>query len=595
MRALVVGTYPPRVCGIATFTADVVQSLDGRYGLERPGVAAVVSDAQELGPDVVAAIGQEDAASYEEAARIANGFDVVLLEHEFGIFGGSDGELILDFVDALDVPLVVAMHTVLPRPSENQARIVRRLCDRAGSVMVFTATARRLMLEQHLVRPSKLRVVPHGAPAELYEPLDPGDAKDWLGVPGRPVVSSFGLLSSGKGIEVALEAMASVRVSVPDVVYVVAGRTHPEIVRTEGERYRDSLKDRVRELGLEDNVLFLDRFLDLGDLARLLAATDVFCTPYRHGDQTVSGALTFAIAAGKPAVSTPYRYAQDLLSDGAGRLVPFDAAGPLADALTELLVKPEALEEARDAARRAGASLSWPEVGRQTAMVLRDAIETGQRRRSSNRRVPRFPTARRPDATVRTSTAHLRSMVDDTGIFQHATGTVPALEHGYCVDDVARLLPVAQQLAKTDASWVPDVARAIAFLCAASDDESAAMRNFLSWDRKWLDEPHYGDHVGRTMWALGEFVSRETGGGLRGPAERLLRRLASGIEVSDPTIRTSAYAILGLAAWGPARPPRRPHSSSARCMASRDAGVEADRGLGSSRSSPTTTRGCVRR
>ena len=554
MRPLVIGTYPPRVCGIATFTADVVASLEGRAGFERPGVAAVVTDAQELGPDVVAVIGHDDVASYREAAVVANGFDAVLLEHEFGIFGGPDGALILDLIEALEVPLVVALHTVLPHPSPHQARIVRQLCDRAASVMVFTATARRMVLEQHLVRASKLRVVAHGAPAELYTPRSSSAAKASLGVDDRPVVSTFGLLSSGKGIEVAVEAMARVRDLVPDVAYVIAGRTHPEIVRTEGEKYREGLKRRVRELDLEDNVIFLDRFLDLEDLAQLLAATDVFCTPYLHGDQIVSGALTFAIAAGKPAVSTPYRYAEDLLSDGAGRLVPFGEAEPLADALTELLVKPEALEEAREAARRAGASLSWPEVGRQTAAVLRDAIDMHRKRRAASRRVPRLHGPRRPDSVVRTSTAHLRAMVDETGIYQHAEGRVPALEHGYCVDDVARLLPVAQELALTDATWAPDVVRALAFLRAASDGESAAMRNFLSWDRKWLDEPHDGDHVGRTIWALGELLSSETDPALHAPADTLIRRLISGLDASNPTIRTSAYAILGLAAWGPTRP-----------------------------------------
>ena len=554
MQPLVIGTYPPRVCGIATFTADVVDSLGGHAGIERPAVAAVVTDAQDLGPDVVAAIGHDDAASYEAAAVVANGFDAVLLEHEFGIFGGRDGDLILDLVEALEVPLVVSLHTVLPHPSPNQARVVRRLCERAVSVMVFTATARRLLLEQHLVRASKLRVVPHGAPSELYRDIPSDDAKRWLGVERRPIVATFGLLSSGKGVEVALDAMASVREVVPEVMYVIGGRTHPEIVRTEGEQYRRSLEEKVRELGLEKNVMFLDRFLDLGDLSRLLAATDVFCTPYLHGDQIVSGALTFAIAAGCPAVSTPYRYAQDLLSDGAGRLVPFGAAEPLADALIELLVKPEALAEATEAARRAGASLSWPEVGRQTALVLRDAIEVQQRRRGPARRRPRLSASRPADAVVRTSTAHLRVMVDDTGIFQHAEGGVPALEHGYCVDDVARFLPLAYELSTTDSSWTPDVVRALGFLRGASDGETAAMRNFLSWDRRWLDEPHHGDHVGRTVWGLAELVSAGCGPALRGPAESLLRKLAAGLEASDPTIRTAMYAALGLAAWGSARP-----------------------------------------
>ena len=536
MQPLVIGTYPPRVCGIATFTADVVESLGGNAGIDRPAVAAVITDEQELGSDVVAVIRHDDAASYEAAAVVANGFDAVLLEHEFGIFGGPDGELILDLVDALDVPLVVSLHTVLPHASANQARIMRRLCERAASVMVFTATARRMLLEQHLVRASKLRVVPHGAPSELYREYSSRRRQAMARRRGRPTIATFGLLSSGKGVEIALEAMASVREAVPDVMYVIGGRTHPEIVRTEGEQYRESLEEMVRERGLEKNVMFLHRFLDLGDLSRLLAATDVFCTPYLHGDQIVSGALTFAIAAGCPAVSTPYRYAQDLLVDGAGRLVPFGAAQPLADALIELLVKPEALADARDAARRAGASLSWPEVGRQTAAVLRDAIEVQQRRRGPARRRPRLSTARPTDAVVRTSAAHLRVMVDDTGIFQHADGGVPALEHGYCVDDVARFVPLGYELSTTDPSWTPDVVRSLGFLRSASDGQTAAMRNFLSWDRKWLDEPHDGDHIGRTMWGLGELLSAGCGPALArsgGVAVAEVGRRARGVRSAD--------------------------------------------------------------
>ncbi|HTN81934.1 MAG TPA: glycosyltransferase, partial [Acidimicrobiales bacterium] len=554
MQPLVIGTYPPRVCGIATFTADVVNSLDGNPGVERPGVIAVVTDEQELEPDVVAAIGHDDRASYRAAGAVANDYDVVLLEHEFGIFGGPDGEMILDFIDTLSVPLVVSLHTVLRHPSENQARVLRRLCDRAASVMVFTATARRMVLEQGLARASKLRVVPHGAPAELYGLISSEDAKRRLGVEGRPTISTFGLLSSGKGIEVALEALVSVREYVPDVVYVIAGRTHPEIIRNEGESYRERLAAAVDELGLGDNVVFIDRFLDMNDLALLLSATDVFCTPYLHGEQIVSGALTFAIAAGRPAVSTPYRYAQDLLSDGAGHLVPFNETEPLADALTEMLTKPEVLAEAQDAARRAGASLSWPEVGRQTALVLRDAIELQQRRRGAARPRSSTPVAGLADGAPTTATTHLRAMVDDTGIFQHADGRVPALEHGYCVDDVARLLPIAHELSIGDPTWTADVVRALGFLRAASDGESAAMRNFLTWDRKWLDDPHPGDHVARTVWALAELVSAGCSPGLRGPAEKLLRQLAGGIEATEPTIRTAVYTALGLAAWGSARP-----------------------------------------
>ncbi len=381
MHSLVVGTYPPRLCGIATFTADVVDAIAAIPEVKRPVVAAVRTRDEPRRPlavssDIGAVIEQENWASYRAAARVANTFDVVLIQHEFGIFGGQDGEMLLGFVDALDVPFVVSLHTVLPEPTANQKRVLRRLGERAAAVMVFTATARRILVDQGVVRAGKIRIVPHGAPSELFERRDADDAKSAFGVRGRPVVSTFGLLSSGKGIEVALRAIESVREVVPEVVYIVAGQTHPGVLRVEGERYRDLLLSLVEALGIADNVRFVDRFMGLDDLAELLAATDVFCTPYHNGDQIVSGALTFAIAAGRPTVSTPYRYAQDLLGDGAGRLVPFDSPGPLAGELVELLTCPEALAKAQRAAERTGASLSWPEVGRHTAHVLWEAMQS---------------------------------------------------------------------------------------------------------------------------------------------------------------------------------------------------------------------------
>ncbi|RPI07410.1 MAG: glycosyltransferase, partial [Actinobacteria bacterium] len=485
-----------------------------------------------------------------------------MIEHEFGIFGGPDGEMLLGFVDGLDVPFVVSLHTVLPSPTANQKRVLRRLCERAAAVMVFTATARRILLDQGVARAGKVRIVPHGAPSELFERRDADDAKSVFGVSGRPVVSTFGLLSSGKGIEVALRAVDSVRDVVPDVVYIVAGQTHPGVLRVEGERYREELLRLVDALDLADNVRCVGRFMEIDDLAQLLSATDVFCTPYHNGDQIVSGALTFAIAAGRPTVSTPYRYAEDLLGDGAGRLVPFDSPEPLAVELVELLTCPEALARAQRAAERTGASLSWPEVGRHTADVLWEAMQSHRLRGWT----PRFAPAALPQvdadlAPVQTSTAHLRAMVDDTGIFQHAHGQIPALEHGYCVDDVARLLPIADALSVRDPMWADDAKRALAFLRAAADPaaaverEGAGMRNFLSWDRQWLDSPHTGDHVGRTMWAVGEVLGAGCAPGIEIASEALLRNLVTHLSSTEPSLRTSAYAALGLAGWGPARPP----------------------------------------
>ena len=387
--------------------------------------------------------------------------------------------------------------------------------------------------------------------------------------------------------------MARVRDLVPDVVYVIAGRTHPEIVRTEGEKYREGLKRRVprarpREQRDLPRPVPRPRAISLGCSQRRTCSAPRTCTATRS---CPARSRSRSPRAGRRC-RRPYRYAEDLLSDGAGRLVPFGEAEPLADALTELLVKPEALEEAREAARRAGASLSWPEVGRQTAAVLRDAIEVQRARRAASRRVPRLHGPRRPDSAVRTSTAHLRAMVDETGIYQHADGRVPALEHGYCVDDVARFLPRrARAGARQMRLGRPTSCARSRSSALRATVESAAMRNFLSWDRKWLDEPHDGDHVGRTIWALGELLGRETDPALRAPADTLTAaadQWARRVEPVDPHERVRRPRLGGVGS----HPPRFGDCAAAapRAVPCVSVAARPARGRGSRRGSPTTTR-----
>ncbi|MDF2733101.1 MAG: glycosyl transferase group 1, partial [Desertimonas sp.] len=359
MRAAILGTYPPTQCGIATFTADVESSL--RLHDTEVTVVPVSPEPQHAGPMIV----RDDPESYAEAARGLNtsGCDVVLIQHEFGIFGGDAGEHILRFVENLAIPYVVTLHTVLPRFGEEQLRVIRALCRNAATVTVFTSSARRLILDQGIVPARFLQIVAHGAPSELYQAIDIPAARDRLGLPPTgPVMSTFGLLSQGKGIELAIQAMALLGTEHPDLRYVIAGRTHPEVVRREGERYRHCLRALADDLGVGERVTFLDRFLDLDELADLLGVSDVVCTPYRGGDQTVSGVLTFALAAGCPIVSTPYRYARDVLADGAGLLVDFEDEEGFADALHTLLDR-QAGARARAAARSASESMEWSKVG----------------------------------------------------------------------------------------------------------------------------------------------------------------------------------------------------------------------------------------
>jgi hypothetical protein len=295
----------------------------------------------------------------------------------------------------------------------------------------------------------------------------------------------------------------------------------------------------VVNLGLEDHVEFDDRFLAIDEVADLLAATDVFVTPYKGREQIASGALTFGLAAGCGVVSTPYWYAQDMLASGAGEIVPFDDPEALAGAVCRYIEEPERLAAARAEARRLGALLTWPSVAEATASVLKEAVQLAPRSRR--------PVARLNQQLVDMRTDHLLTLVDDVGIVQHADGVIPNRESGYCVDDVARLAVVALELARRgdEQVWTSIVYRSLAFLQDATDPE-AGMRNFMGYDRRWLDAPHMGDHVGRSIWSLGEILSTAWVPALVGPARRLLDEIV-GTLGADTSLRTGAYAVLGLA------------------------------------------------
>jgi glycosyltransferase involved in cell wall biosynthesis len=548
LRTAIVSTYPPRACGIGTFSADLRGALMGVDGVESADLLAVLnepSSPQRRG--LLGTIAQAVRGDYVRTARMLGRLDVdvVLLQHEYGIFGGRDGEYVLSFARELAQPLVVTLHTVLSEPTPHQAEVLTELCLEAELVIVMTDTALELLVASGACPEKKVRVVPHGAPARLVARaatvLDPGLA------PSGPAdafqISTFGLISPGKGLETVIEALPAVLERHPEVVYTIAGRTHPDVAHREGERYRLMLERRVHELGLDANVEFDDRFLSLDELSDLLAATDVFVTPYRSREQIASGALTFAIAAGCGIVSTPYWYAQDMLATGAGRLVPFDDPAALADAVSEYVEQPELLAAARAEARRVGSSLAWPSVAEATASVLGEALALAPRRRPPG-------VADLHLATLRSD--HLLTLVDDVGIVQHAHGIIPNRDSGYCVDDVARLAVVSLALARRgdEQVWTSILYRALAFLHAATDD--TGMRNFMSYDRRWLDDPHVGDHVGRSVWALGEILATAWIPALVVPARDLLARQVDAL-AGEVSLRTAAYSVLGLSRLDPDR------------------------------------------
>jgi hypothetical protein len=447
------------------------------------------------------------------------------------------------------IPYLVTLHTVLSRPSPRQLATLRALCAHAARITVFTETARRMVIKAGIAANHQIAIVPHGAPVVLRtapsaDGLRRGFAELLRSLAGKPTLTTFGLLSEGKGIDVAIAALAQVVGRQLDTQYVVAGATHPDVVRHTGETYRDRLHHQVDELNLTGQVHFLDDFLTEYELSALLHQTTVFVTPYRSPEQTCSGALTFALAAGRPVVSTAYQYAEDMLRYGAGRVVPCGDAAALGTAISGLLGDPAALAAATTAAEALGARITWPAVAVRQADLIREVLAEAA---ASGNTTQLFatPPALRLD--------HLDRLTDEIGIIQFASGAEPALDSGYCVDDVARLAIVGSDLMTAGfggALALRWVRRSVGFLNAAHESApgSAGMRNMLSYGGTWLDEPHFGDHVGRAIWSLGVVTGNVAcPPEIRQAAGVLLGELVhTGQRVEDMWPRTVAYTLLGL-------------------------------------------------
>ncbi|MEY9928758.1 glycosyltransferase involved in cell wall biosynthesis [Catenulispora sp. GP43] len=386
LNVVVLSTYPPRQCGIGVFAADLCKSLDDVAPDLDVSVCAVDHEGLRYDREVAWVLDQRDPAAYRRTAAdlAAAGADAVLIQHEFGIYGGRDGALIASFaaeLSAAGVPYLVTLHTVPAAPTRGQADVLRRLCRGAAAVTVLSPTARRLAGAAG-IGAGWCETIAHGVPEALHQPargpsqasVRPELARILRELAHRTVLSTFGLLSPDKGLDTAIAAVADLARDLPDLCYVIAGATHPEIVRRYGESYRDNLGKLVAELDAADHVRFLDSFLTSTELAQLLAHTTVFLTPYRSRDQVSSGALAYALAAGRPVVSTSFFYTEDMLAGGAGLLAEPGDAGAYAAALRRMLTEPGRLARAERAAEAAGTGLLWPVVAHRVAEVIRTAV-----------------------------------------------------------------------------------------------------------------------------------------------------------------------------------------------------------------------------
>jgi glycosyltransferase involved in cell wall biosynthesis len=363
-RMLFLGSFPPRECGIATFMKDVVDVYDSYFqtrskiiAIDEPGGENRVYPVQ-----VMARFSQNDRAAYGSIARLINAdsCDVLNIQHEYGLFGGEDGEWIVDLISAVSKPVIVSLHTVLPDPSVNHLRVARKICASASAIVVLSETGRDILVTRYGVDERKIRVIHHGVPDVPFRTSD--IPKESFGFGDRMVISTFGLINRGKGLEYAIEAMREIVKRHPEALYLILGETHPVIRRNEGETYRESLQASIIEYGLQNNVQLVDRYLEFNELVNYLQATDVYLTPYLNPVQIVSGTLAYAVGCGKAVVSTPYLYAEELLAHGRGFLVDFRSAGSIAETITALLDDPDLRRSTERRAYKFGRQMTWPHV-----------------------------------------------------------------------------------------------------------------------------------------------------------------------------------------------------------------------------------------
>lgn len=542
-RVVVIGNHLPRQCGIATFTTDLCEALERAFP-DRVCAALPVNDIPEgySYPERVRfELEQDNLSSYAAAADFLNinNVDVVCLQHEYGIFGGPAGSHILALLRELRMPVVTTLHTVLKDPDEHQRRVLKEIIRLSDRVVVMTERASQFLREIYGAPPENIDLIPHGIPDVPF--VDPNFFKDQFGLEGKKVLLTFGLLSPNKGIEHVIEALPEVIKRHPDVVYVVVGATHPHIQRRQGESYRLSLQRLARSLGVDRHVIFHGRFVSLEELTQFLGAADIYITPYLNAAQIVSGTLSYAVGAGKAVISTPYWHAEELLADGRGILVPFRDAPALAARINELLDDEVLRHSVRKRAYLFARDHTWPKVAQ--AYMRSFMLARENRLRNPKPAFVGVTLADRPAELPQIKLDHLERLSDSTGILQHAVFTVPNYAEGYTTDDNSRAVVFATLAAQSGIA-VPGWERYMAFLWNAFDPETRRFRNFLSYDRRWLDAVGSEDSHGRALWALGMVLGRSENDGVRGVAVRLFD-MALPVTTTFTSPRAWAFTLLG--------------------------------------------------
>jgi glycosyltransferase involved in cell wall biosynthesis len=554
-RVAFIGNSLPRRCGIATFTTDLQGALAGRAPVIETSIIAMTDAGlhYDYPADVGFEVRQEEFADYAAAADFINagGFDVVSLQHEFGIFGGEAGGYILTLLERLTVPVVTTLHTVLAEPTAAQRRVIEQILALSARVVVMADKGRELLLGSYGALETQIEVIPHGIPDVAF--VEPDAAKARLGFADKTVILTFGLLSPNKGIEVMIDAMPAVLAARPDAVYVVLGATHPTLVREQGEAYREGLVARAARLGIAEHVVFLNQFVDRPSLLDHISMCDVYVTPYLNEAQMTSGTLAYSFGLGRAVVSTPYWHALELLGKGRGSLVPFGDAGAIGAEISALLNDEPRRQAMRRLAYATSRSMTWERVADRYVTSFEGLGAPHVRRQSARLHLvaPADDAPRLPSLEL----GHLRVMTDDTGLYQHAIHSVPDRTHGYCVDDNARGLLLASALNLNQPPRLPEAMTATyaSFVQHAFNRDTGRFRNFMSFDRRWLEAQGSEDSHGRTLWALGMAARDDFSTARRNWAVELFAAALPVVEgFASP--RAWAFTLLGLNGYCQARP-----------------------------------------
>ncbi|MCK4389789.1 MAG: glycosyltransferase family 4 protein [Desulfobacterales bacterium] len=546
-----IGNYLPRRCGIATFTSDLLGSLSSEAP-ETDCWAIVMNDVPEgyrYPSQVRFELNYKNLGDYRLAADFLNmnQVDAVCLQHEFGIFGGDYGCHVLELLRNLRMPVVTTLHTLFRQPDSGQRAIVKELGRSSDRLVVMSRKAEETLKKVYEIPAEKCVMIPHGIPDVPF--VDPNYYKDQFAVEGRKVILTFGLVSPGKGIEYMIDALPVIAGTHPEIVYIVLGATHPNVKREQGEAYRLSLQRRARDLGVERHVIFHNRFVDLKELCEFIGAADIYVTPYLNKEQIVSGSLAYALGAGKAAISTPYSYAEEILGDGRGLTVPFRDSNTLAARVIYLLDNEVERHGMRKRAYTFCRDMIWKEVARRYLELL---IEVKNERELCPRVTFYAKTLQAiPPELPRPNLHHLNQMTDDVGMLQHAKFLVPDRSHGYCTDDNARALIavlMAQDQVPDDNALVDLACRYVGFLHHAFNEASGRFRNFMGYDRRWLDEYGSEDSHGRAIWGLGMAAALSKSESLSGAAISIFER-ALGVMDDFRFPRAWAFGLVGIHAY----------------------------------------------